>query len=110
MASQDLNLEGEIIKYQQLCQTFDPLHDDIFDFWKRFSLKLPILHKLVRVVLSIPISSADAERSFSVSGSLLRAKRASMNPHRAHKALFVHDNLHILEENHLKDLGITEED
>lgn len=101
-ASLDLNVEGEIINYLQLCSNFNSDYDDVLDFWKRNRAKLPILFNLTRTILAIPISSADAERSFSVSGALLRAKRASMNPHRAHKALFVHDNVHVLEDQQLK--------
>lgn len=106
----ELMIIGEINRYQQLCLAFDSKNDDIYLFWRRMVGQLPVLFSLARVLLAIPISSADAERSFSVAGALLRAKRASMNPLRAHKVLFVHDNVRILEENHLKKLFGEDDD
>lgn len=86
----------------ELCHSFDSRVNELFEFWKIHRTILPTLYKLTLIIFAIPVSSADAERSFSVSGCLLRANRAKMNPHRAHKALFVHDNVHLLEEKHLK--------
>lgn len=100
-----LNIDDEINKYLHLCQSFDPQNDDAMDFWKRNKAFMPLLFNLMSAIYAIPISSADAERSFSVAGSLLRAKRAKLNPHRAHKVLFIHDNIHLLEE---KDLNAIE--
>lgn len=42
-------------------------------------------------------SLADAGKSFSVSGSLLRAFEAKINLHRIHKTPYVHDNIHVLD-------------
>lgn len=99
-----LNVEQEILKYMEICQSFNPRVDELSVFWQRNRTILPTLYNLTLVIFAIPVSSADAERSFSVSGCLLRANRAKMNPHRAHKMLFVHDNVHILEEKHLKQI------
>lgn len=95
---QHLDVNQEISTYLQTIVGYDPQNDETFDFWKRNQVKFPILFQLVQALFPIPASSADAERSFSVAGAQLRCKRAKMNPHRAHKALFIHDNVHILDE------------
>jgi hypothetical protein len=95
---QHLDLNQEIAQYMQAVAEYDIQNDDTFDFWRRNRIKFPLLFKLVLAIFPIPASSADAERSFSVAGVQLRCNRANMNPHRAHKALFIHDNIHLLEE------------
>jgi hypothetical protein len=74
--TRNLDVNGEIIKYFQLCQDFNR-NDDIKVFWKRNEKNLPMLFALTRTIFAIPVTSADAEQSFSVAGSLLRVARAN---------------------------------
>ena len=74
------------------------LDTDPTNFWKIHGEKFPRLAMLVQVLFSLSPTSAEAERSFSISGDLLRSKRSSMNPMRASKVLFVNSNI-----NYIKD-------
>jgi hypothetical protein len=93
-SSETLTIDAEILKYKQ-----HVLHSqtDVLIFWKTFNNDFPNLYELARVLFSIAPSSADAERNFSLSGAQLVQRRASQNPHRAHKGLFIHANAHLLE-------------
>lgn len=88
-----LSLSDELIKYQQLAVGSNI---DATLFWKANKLNLKILYRLSKVLLSINPCSANAERNFSVAGLQLIARRAGQHPHRAHKALFLHDNVCLL--------------
>lgn len=70
---------------------------DTLNFWKKNAKKYPKLSAIATVILGIPISNAKAEGAFSISGCLIKDKRASIDPLRAEKVLFIHDNYHLLE-------------
>ena len=57
---------------------------------------LPLLYRLARVLFAIQPMSTQAERNFSISNSLMTQKRASLNPERAHRILFLHHNIEYL--------------
>lgn len=65
---------------------------DVLAFWRAQVINYPNLAKLAKVLLSKPTSSAKSESAFSVSGVLLSKKRALIEPWRAQKVLFIHDN------------------
>lgn len=67
---------GEVEKYlQQECARGDPL-----EFWTSNKLEFPTLYKLAKHFLSIPASTGDVERLFSITGHYARCKRASLHP------------------------------
>lgn len=67
----------EIRKYKTLrdsqnyCNQFCP-----FSFWKKFSREMPELSELALIALSIPASSSEVERSFSLLRRILTAQRS----------------------------------
>lgn len=65
---------------------------DVLLFWKREAHHYPKMSKIAEVILAIPATSAKSESCFSASGALLCSRRASIEPLRAEKVLFVHDN------------------
>lgn len=95
-AREVFTVNEEILNFQQLCLS-SPI--EIILFWNANKTRLPILFQLTQILLSILPTSAVAERNFNISGDLLRAKRANILPHRAHKALFVNSNINLLHSN-----------
>ena len=53
---------------------------DILDWWKLNASNYPILSKMVRDILAIPISTIASKSSFSTSGRILDAFRSSLSP------------------------------
>jgi len=82
---------GEAIQYQSQDQF------DIFAFWLYRATAYPALRKLALRVLSVPVSSADAERSFSAYNYIVNHKRTSMSNDsvRAHVLLANNKNIKI---------------
>lgn len=94
-SSNQMTLNEELTKYEQLAVGGGP-NIDATVFWKANKTNFIILHHLAKTILAINPCSANAERNFSIAGLQLIAKRASQNPHRAHKALFLHDNISLI--------------
>lgn len=79
-------------------QNFVNLRDEVSDvlaFWRAQEINYPNLAKLAKVLLSKHTSSAKSESAFSVAGVLLSKKRALIEPWRAQKVLFIHDNYYL---------------
>ena len=55
-------------------------HFDILAWWKGQSSRFPILSRMARDVLSIPISTVASESAFSSSGRILDDFRTSLTP------------------------------
>lgn len=81
-------LGEELSRFQNVSQS----EDDILSFWRKNEVNFPKLAKIAKVVLCIPMTSAKSESAFSIAGSLIRKRRASITPFRAEKLLFIHDN------------------
>jgi hypothetical protein len=77
-------------------ETLDPLQ-----WWGMHEKQFPVLSRLAARILSIPASSAPAERIFSVMAGLNRKQRSLLNPVRLGKLTFSKHNLSAL-----KALGI----
>lgn len=79
-------------------QTFRevPTYTNPLEFWKKHHTTYPKLASVARVVLGWPLTTAASEGSFSVSGCLIRSRRASITPTRVEKVLLIHDNFHLL--------------
>lgn len=65
---------------------------DVLDFWRTNQNLYPSMAKLARILLSKPSTSAKSESAFSVAGALLGDRRATIDPLRVEKTLFIHDN------------------
>lgn len=78
----------ELKKFQKI--SFEK--DDVMEFWRTREHLFPNLALVARVLMALPMTTAKSEGSFSISGCLLRDKRATITPCRAEKILFIHDN------------------
>lgn len=81
-------LESELISFSEI----NNIENNALSFWKKNSKSFPHLAAVAKVLLGIPISTARAEGAFSTAGCLIRDKRARIDPLRAEKILFIHDN------------------
>lgn len=68
---------------------------DVLKFWSEQEKHFPRMAKIASVLLSTPASSAKSESAFSVAGVLLCKRRAMIDPLRARKVLFIHDNFEL---------------
>lgn len=89
--NQSGTIECELISFK------DIMESDALKFWKKNKEKYPNLATVASVVLQIPITNAKSEAAFSIAGCLIREKRASIEPLRAEKVLFVHDNYNLIQ-------------
>ncbi|KAL0401880.1 UNVERIFIED_CONTAM: Zinc finger BED domain-containing protein RICESLEEPER 2 [Sesamum latifolium] len=53
---------------------------DILNWWKVNSYRFPILSKIARDILAVPVSTVASESAFSISGCVLDAFRSSLSP------------------------------
>ena len=54
---------------------------DALDFWRENEKTFPILAKLAKKYLSVPASTANVERMFSISGHIFSLKRRKLGSH-----------------------------
>ncbi|KUF85254.1 hypothetical protein AM588_10000875 [Phytophthora nicotianae] len=68
--------------------------ETVLDFWKRLehSGQYRIIPKAVRVLFSIPVSSCQIERDFSVSGAMVSAQRTSLSGDTIDMGIFINRN------------------
>ncbi|KAI8552716.1 hypothetical protein RHMOL_Rhmol06G0288400 [Rhododendron molle] len=72
---------SEVNKYLgDLCKRRDNPDFDILVWWKNNSNKYPILAKMVRDVLAMPVSTFASESAFSTGGRVLDPFRSSLSP------------------------------
>lgn len=83
-------LEYELQAFKEV-----PTYTECLEFWKKYSKNYPKLAAVASVVLSLPLTTSKSEGAFSVSGCLVRSRRASITPSRVEKVLFIHDNFHL---------------
>ena len=67
-------------------------------WWKEHARLLPYLSRLAYRYLAMPATSAPVERLFSVTGQVVTAKRASVDPHTVTFLVFLHETLPVLRE------------
>lgn len=85
-------LESELLRFaakKEIC-------DDVLMFWKINENVYPKMASIAKIILGIPATTSKSESAFSVSGSLIRSKRARIEPFRAEKVLFIHDNYDLI--------------
>lgn len=71
---------------------------DVLDFWRTEEANYPMMAAVAKVLLCKPATSAASESAFYVAGALISSRRASIEPLRARKILFIHDNYDLLHE------------
>lgn len=87
-AGRDYTLEGELLRFQDIHE----IYDDVLNFWAKFADHYPNLSAIARVLFCIQATTATAESSFSFAGSVIRSQRATIDPFKVEKVLFIHDN------------------
>lgn len=71
---------------------------DVLSFRRDEEPNYPTMAAIANVLLSKPATSAASENAFSVAGALISRRRSSIDPLRARKMLFIHDNYDLLHE------------
>lgn len=89
--SGDIGIEHEANNFMNLKDEVS----DVLLFWRSQENNYPNMAKLAKVLLSKPASSAKSESAFSIAGVLLSKKRSNIEPMRAQKVLFIHDNYNL---------------
>jgi hypothetical protein len=74
------NTKSELDKYLAEETEDTEMKIDLLVWWKASEQRFPILSRLVRDVLAIPISSVASESAFSISGRILDDFRSSLTP------------------------------
>lgn len=82
----DFNNELNIYQMESYNQ-----NQDILQWWKEHSDKLPLMAKLASRILAIPASSAASERSFSTSGRIIEERRTRLKGDTVDSLLFLND-------------------
>lgn len=85
-------LEFELARFVNINE---PL-PDVLGFWRAEETNFPTMAAIAKVLLCMPATSAASESAFSVAGALISSKTASLEPLRARKILFIHDNYDFL--------------
>ncbi|XP_011862111.1 PREDICTED: zinc finger BED domain-containing protein 1-like [Vollenhovia emeryi] len=65
---------------------------DYLEWWKTRADKFPALAILARKYLSIPATSASAERTFSTAGNIVTPKRNCLSPENVNMLVFLYQN------------------
>jgi hypothetical protein len=60
---------------------------DVLKWWKRNTENYPVLAKMARDFLAIPLSSVASESTFSTAGMIINQYRSSLNPETAEKLI-----------------------
>jgi hypothetical protein len=74
------NSKTELDKYLSEDQEEQSPEFDVLCWWKCNSVRFPVLSKLARDILAIPISTVASESAFSTSGRILDDFRSSLTP------------------------------
>ncbi|XP_031639538.1 zinc finger BED domain-containing protein DAYSLEEPER-like [Contarinia nasturtii] len=72
------------------------IYNDALDFWLKFGEHYPNLSTIAKVLFSIQATTATAESSFSFAGNVIKSQRATIDPFKVEKVLFIHDNYDLL--------------
>ncbi|XP_019172864.1 PREDICTED: zinc finger BED domain-containing protein RICESLEEPER 2-like [Ipomoea nil] len=72
--------ELQIYLSEKLVEDEENVDFDVLRWWKVNSDRFPILSRMARDVLAVPISTVASESAFSTSGRVLDAFRSSLNP------------------------------
>lgn len=95
IVSSESSLEREIQRFMERRDAID----NILHFWKENVMIYPKLAKIAKILLGIPATTSKSESAFSIAGCLIRSKRAKIEPYRAERVLFIHDNYYLINGN-----------
>lgn len=86
-------LDAELEKFI----TITEVEPDVLAFWRKEESKYPLMAQIAQVILAKPATSAKSESAFSTAGAVITKRRANIDPLRAQKVLFIHDNFKLLD-------------
>lgn len=92
LTARSSSLDNELIRFSGLKEEVS----DVLEFWRSQETNYPRMAQVARVILCKPATSAKSESAFSIAGALISKKRANIDPLRAQKVLFIHDNYKLL--------------
>jgi len=84
-------LRIELDKYHSIPRD-DLGKEDPLQWWAKNEDKLPLLAKMARKYLSVPVTSATSERMFSTGGNIMTDNRHNLEPETTSKLLFINRN------------------
>lgn len=93
--SQSMALNSDLKSELQRFRGIQDHPNNLMQFWKDNKSCYPKLSMVSNAIHGIPLSTAKEESSFSISGCLIRSRRASLAPERAERILFIHDNYNL---------------
>ena len=70
-----------------------PMTVDVLLFWKEHQRTFPMLAKIVKRYFCIQSTSCSSERTFSIGGDTVTAKRNRLDPKNVHMLVYIRDNL-----------------
>jgi hypothetical protein len=83
------SVEDEVARYLEEDSTDDP---DPLHWWKQKEYLFPRIARLARKYLALPASSAPSERIFSKMNVVCDKRRASLDPERVERMVFIKEN------------------
>ncbi|KAK2457259.1 hypothetical protein QL285_004554 [Trifolium repens] len=81
--------------YAMAAAQLDAVTMDAIDWWSTYGSETPELAEVAKKVLSQPISSSSAERSWSTYSYIHSVKRNRLNCARADKLVYIHSNIRL---------------
>ena len=90
--SESYEKKSELDKY--LGDAYESLNDPSFDllmWWKDKKKRYPILVRMARDVVVIPVSTVDSESAFSTGGRILDSFRTSLTPKMVDALIYAQD-------------------
>jgi len=73
-------MKTELQKYLQEELEDDEIGDDVLGWWKIHGPRYPVLARMARDVLAVPVSTVASESAFSTGGRTLDSFRTSLTP------------------------------
>lgn len=102
-ASDLISLEMEFIELEKERRL--PLKSDILDFWELNKKKYPLLFSVSQVILAVPSSQTNIERSFSSFGIVYNYLRTSLSDEVLQAILLIRANKELFDEIAHEELG-----
>jgi hypothetical protein len=101
-------LEQELDRYQSM-PIPDSASTEVLSWWRKNEKHLPMLAKEARKFLSIVVSSASSERTFSLAGQTVSDQRTKLDPINVDKIVTLRANLRFLKQQNPIELETEEE-
>ena len=86
-------IEEEMQMYMSMPQVSP--QTDVLAWWQMNAAKLPMIARVVKQILCVPVTSTPSERAFSKAGNLITAKRALLKPEKVDMVLFLNKNYNL---------------